>query len=186
MKLGNLIDFIDFLHHFLESHVFFREIDIRNKVGLEFLQLLQCLLVKLSVFTLARCQQLDRLGAARLSGWGASVLQQLHLQLELADAPLMLGCLPLVFADELLAFLQLPLQIGYPRLQLLLLLAAGHEGNFDALVLCCVLIIVEILLMTRLEPPRQILELIEDIMNLIVLFLLEGRRLNIPLHVSVL
>ena len=98
----------------------------------------------------------------------------------------MLCCLPLVFADELLALLQLPLQIGYSRLQLLLLLAAWHEGNFDALVLCCVLIIVQILLMTRLEPPRQILELIEDIMNLIVLFLLERRRLNIPLHVSVL
>lgn len=98
----------------------------------------------------------------------------------------MLCCLPLVFADELLALLQLPLQIGYPRLQLLLLLAAWHEGHFNALVLCCVLIIVQILLMARLEPPRQILEFIEDIMNLIVLFLLEGRRLNIPLHVSVL
>lgn len=56
MKLGDLINFVDFLHHFLESHILFREINVGDKVDSEFLQLLEGLFIELSVFTLTRCQ----------------------------------------------------------------------------------------------------------------------------------
>lgn len=79
LKLRNLVYLIDFLHHLLKFHILFGEVYIDYEIGPQLLQLIQRLLVELSVSALAFCEQLDRLGGGKLRGGRALILQQPHL-----------------------------------------------------------------------------------------------------------